>query len=625
MKTEELPRLLIIDDLLGWSPEDRREACEDLSLLDEGDPGERGSERCLARATFHPGVVRRGDRIVTDDDAVLDLVAGGWDGSQVDRWALILLDLQFDVGKIAGGDVHPDRNWPTETSVPEHGLRLLEAMARRWPTTAPPGHTALPVVTLSRRPRGELEAGLNALGNRGYIERGAAAPTQQRAELAKLLYFEALIPDGDLPVMGDDGQPARMRREPRILGRSFALLEALRSARKAASTRGPCLIVGEPGVGKEQFARYVHDLSDRGKREFVPVNCAAIPDELIESELFGHTRGAFTGADSAKPGFFVAANEGSIFLDEIGDMPGAAQAKVLRVLQEGRVRPLGSHNESPVDVRIIAATNRELSGRTGSRDDLLGRLGGVEHALRVPPLRAREDDASVLFRIFLEQETEAIQGVPKEIAEDAYAQLARREWRGNNVRELQNLARSVASECARSAAIVASNIPLGGDEAELGAAGSQAREPGVAGRQEAARGNRWGTAESEVGRRERDTTAAVAPTELPTGLKAYIARGSQVAVPRSREGRWDQLNLVKRAYGNIVARLLSTALQETLGTDGNIRPTTAIRELCGERQMNATAAASELLRLARFFPDICDSADDHIAAALEWAKKRRRP
>jgi len=208
---------------------------------------------------------------------------------------------------------------------------------------------------------------------------------------------------------------------------------------RAAPTPATVLITGESGTGKELVARAIHRQSPRKNGALVQVNCAAIPDELIESELFGHEKGSFTGAVRRQTGKFVSAHGGTIFLDEVGDMSPRTQAKVLRVLQSGEVEPVGAEKTVQVDVRVVAATNRDLEAeiRAGRfREDLCYRLNVVP--LRTPPLRERLEDVPVLVDWFVRRYTQADNYRPKRFTAEAMAQLQAMPWRGN-VRELKNL------------------------------------------------------------------------------------------------------------------------------------------------------------------------------------------
>ena len=212
---------------------------------------------------------------------------------------------------------------------------------------------------------------------------------------------------------------------------------------RVAPSHVSVLIQGETGTGKELVARALHDQGARKSKPFLAENCAAVPANLLESELFGHTRGSFTGAIADRAGHFVAADGGTVFLDEIGDMPLAMQSKLLRVLQEGEVRPVGSNKTSKVDVRILAATNKDLSAMVAARtfrEDLYFRLNVV--TLRLPPLRERPGDIPHLARAFAARMEHEI-GRPIRLTQAALDALSRWSWPGN-VRELENSIRRAA-------------------------------------------------------------------------------------------------------------------------------------------------------------------------------------
>ena len=225
--------------------------------------------------------------------------------------------------------------------------------------------------------------------------------------------------------------------EGRPSGKSRAMTEVLRLAETVAPTDSTILVTGESGSGKEVLARYIHALSDRSEAPFVSINCGALPESLLESELFGHVKGSFTGAVKDKDGLFVAAEGGTFFLDEIGEMSPATQVKLLRALQEREVIPVGSTQPVQVDVRIIAATNRDLEEeirRGHFRTDLFYRLNVI--ALVVPPLRDRKEDIPLLTDLFLERLTPK-DGTPLNLAEESMELLMKYDWPGN-VRELEN-------------------------------------------------------------------------------------------------------------------------------------------------------------------------------------------
>jgi DNA-binding NtrC family response regulator len=218
-----------------------------------------------------------------------------------------------------------------------------------------------------------------------------------------------------------------------VMQRLFGLLERL------AATNGTVLIHGESGTGKELVARALHYNGARRRHPFVPISCAAMPEGLLESELFGHTRGAFTGADTARRGLFLEAARGTLFLDEIGEMPLGMQAKLLRVLEQRQIRPVGSDREVAVDVRVIAATNHDLAHavRQGTfREDVYYRLHVM--VVQLPPLRAHRDDIALLAETFLQRHTAANHLEPRHLTPHALHCLEQYDWPGN-VRELSHV------------------------------------------------------------------------------------------------------------------------------------------------------------------------------------------
>jgi two-component system response regulator PilR (NtrC family)/two-component system response regulator HydG len=257
-------------------------------------------------------------------------------------------------------------------------------------------------------------------------------------------------------------EQARLRRElpsapTRIIGASKPMRELFEQIARVARTSGAVVITGESGTGKELVARAIHDASGRSGA-FVPVNCAAIPAELIESEFFGHTGGAFTGAKGARPGLFETADGGTIFLDEISELPLTMQPKLLRVLQEGATRRIGSDSERQVKVRVVAATNRDLESEVQAgkfREDLYWRLNVIQ--LSLPPLRKRPFDIPLLIEHFIARFAETSDAPPIEVSAEALAILMAYAWPGN-VRELENvIERAVAM--MNGAALMPDDLP----------------------------------------------------------------------------------------------------------------------------------------------------------------------
>ncbi len=240
----------------------------------------------------------------------------------------------------------------------------------------------------------------------------------------------------------------RLDDDPALIGGSRALAALRESIARLAAIPSPVLIVGESGSGKELVARALHRQSERARGPFLAVNCAALPDTLVESELFGHEKGAFTGAERARPGAFEAASGGTLLLDEVGDLPGAAQAKLLRVLEEQSVRRIGSTRPIRIDTRVVAATNRDLEREVAAgrfREDLLFRLN--VHVARVPPLRERLSDLPALAEHFLARTCERFRVRAKRLSPAAHEALKRHDWKRNNVRELRNAVERMVIAC----------------------------------------------------------------------------------------------------------------------------------------------------------------------------------
>jgi transcriptional regulator with GAF, ATPase, and Fis domain len=247
----------------------------------------------------------------------------------------------------------------------------------------------------------------------------------------------------------EDEVLAEARREIGIVGDDPGFLEALQQASIYAQYDEHVLLLGETGTGKEQFARLIHSLSGRAAKALIPVNCSSIPENLVESQLFGHRRGSFTGAASNQDGKFKAADGGVIFLDELGDLPLNAQAKLLRTLDQGEIEPVGATNPIRVNVKIVAATNRDLAAMITDdnfRLDLFQRFSSI---IRIPPLRQRRSDIPKLA-LYLLQTWNARYQRQRQLAPDALEELTRHTWPGN-IRELRNVIQQSAMLTSRKA------------------------------------------------------------------------------------------------------------------------------------------------------------------------------
>jgi len=311
------------------------------------------------------------------------------------------------------------------------GLSVLEKARETRP--------GLPVVIMSGH--GSLETVRSAfkLGAFDYLEKPITEKDKLLVAVRNALALRALTEEN-----------ARLRREVQgpapadMIGSGPAMQRLGDVIRRTAPSEGRVLVTGENGTGKELVARAIHDGSRRKAAPFVKLNCAAVPAELIESELFGHERGAFTGAVAARRGRFEQADGGTLFLDEVGDMPPAMQAKVLRVLQENEFERVGGRETLRCDVRVVAATNKDLQAEVAAgrfREDLYYRLAVVP--IHVPPLRERREDVPALAERFLAEACERNGRRPMRLSRDGLAALQSHEWPGN-VRELRNLVERLA-------------------------------------------------------------------------------------------------------------------------------------------------------------------------------------
>jgi DNA-binding NtrC family response regulator len=265
-------------------------------------------------------------------------------------------------------------------------------------------------------------------------------------------------PEDLLTRVSRHARPQSLSPEGRMVGKSFAIASVLKQLRRVAGTKANVLLTGETGTGKEVAAEMIHLNSDRAAQRFVSVNCAAIPEALLESELFGYERGAFTGAQQARPGKLEYAAGGTVFLDEIGDMNLFAQAKILRALESQKIQRLGDHRDRSLDIRVVAATHRDLESLVAKgefRQDLFFRLNVVH--LHVPALRERREDIAPLFRMIVD-ETAAAQGKKVvTVAAETIDRLLEYHWPGN-VRELRNAA-EWAVTFAEGNHLTAANLP----------------------------------------------------------------------------------------------------------------------------------------------------------------------
>jgi len=352
-----------------------------------------------------------------------------------------------------------DLGLPPEPANPEQGLGILAeilAVDRRCKVIIISGQS-------------DKAVALRAVGAGAYDLHAKPVQLEELRLVLKRCFHVALLEREFLEIR------ARLENDAfeGMIGSSPQMQRVFESIRKVATTDAPVLIVGESGTGKEMVAQGVHQRSARRNGPFVPINCGAIPENLLESELFGHEKGAFTGAHAQRKGHVEAADGGTLFLDEVGELPASLQVKLLRFLQEQRFARVGGRGEITVNVRVIAATNADLrkAMTTGAfREDLYYRLAVVEMAL--PPLREREGDIEVIARSFLDRFARENKKPGLSFAADALRAMARHVWPGN-IRELQNrVRRAVIMSDGRR--LTATDLEL--DSAEGGTASTSLKE-----------------------------------------------------------------------------------------------------------------------------------------------------
>ncbi len=388
----------------------------------------RGAGYVSIASTRDPRAVCELHRKNHYDLILLDLVMPGMDGFQV------MEGLK---------EIEKDGYLPVLviTAQPEHKLRALTAGAKDFVSKP------LDLAEVLTRVYNMLEVRLLHLETKRLYEQVLAEQNLQKQ-------LESALQEALVRVAHEADEPLG------IVAKSASMRQILDLARRVAKVDSTVLITGESGSGKERIARLLHDESMRAKGPFIAVNCGAISETLLESELFGHLRGAFTGANHDRPGLFEAAHTGTLLLDEIGEVSPAMQVKLLRVLQEREIRRVGENKNRKVDVRLLAATNRDLTQCVADgtfRQDLYYRINVV--ALRVPPLRERKEDILPLARVLLAEAALRMKRKISGLAPDAADQLMRYEWPGN-VRELENaMERAVALTLPRTNRVELEDLP----------------------------------------------------------------------------------------------------------------------------------------------------------------------
>jgi len=312
----------------------------------------------------------------------------------------------------------------SDIKMPEmSGIEFLEELKKR--------NNTIPVIMITGH--GDIDTAVESL------KKGAFDFIQKPLDLNRLLISVRHALEKEQLVVETKNLKRKINKRYEIIGNSPAIENVKEIIEKVAPTNTRVLITGENGTGKELVAHWLHEKSNRCTNPFIEVNCAAIPSELIESELFGHEKGSFTSAIKQRKGNFELADKGTLFLDEIGDMNLSAQAKMLRALQENKITRVGGEKEIIVDVRVIAATNKNLSQEIENkrfREDLYHRLSVI--IIHVPPLRERIDDIPLLAQHFMNQVAEIENMPPRTFTEEAFDELKKLSWKGN-IRELRNV------------------------------------------------------------------------------------------------------------------------------------------------------------------------------------------
>jgi two-component system response regulator AtoC len=326
------------------------------------------------------------------------------------------------------------------------GLDVLRAFTKKSPST--------PVILITAF--GDVTGAMEAIGHGAYDYVSKPFNIEElRLTVARALERRRLSAEAGTPTLSGDER----NQVAEIEGKSQRMLDVYKLVARVAPSTATVLVVGESGTGKELVARAIHNRSPRAGKPFVPVNCTALSESLLESELFGHARGAFTGAVAAKRGLFETANEGTLFLDEIGDMGPKMQAQILRVLQDGEMRPVGGTEPIRVDVRLVCATNRDLDAEVKAgrfREDLYFRINVV--TVRMPPLRDRAGDIPILVRHFINKIARREGRGEASVSPETLNVLCRHGWPGN-VRELENaIERAVA--VAKGNVVLPSDLPV---------------------------------------------------------------------------------------------------------------------------------------------------------------------
>lgn len=406
--------VLVIDDQFGRDAAERGLLLHKLGFSQAS--GSSGQSSFPIDLSFCGGQTTENGYIVNDYSVIASAISESGAIRDGGKWAAVLLDVQFDSGRVlsnglASGTAGDDR----------FGLEVRSRLISEFPD--------LPVILFSSKGQRDLAGEQTA-----YLSKEGITNKELRKAL---LEYGRLVPEQAKALLG---------MPPEVVVVDDKSLAVFRHAFAVADSRAPILVTGETGTGKEIVARFIHSASSRADKPFEALNVAAIPRDLVESELFGTDKGAFTGANKPTAGRFELANHGTLFLDEIGDMPLDTQAKVLRAIQEKVIRKVGGKADIPVDVRIISATHKDLPSLIAQgvfREDLFARLNGVA-TIVIPPLRERRDDITPLTNYFMRKEMHEEKKKGITLSQEAMDVIRQYDF-PRNVRELENLVKRIIS------------------------------------------------------------------------------------------------------------------------------------------------------------------------------------
>lgn len=431
----KLPQVLIIDDLFGRPGIDRINLCYSYGLVDHNPDAESLGEipDPVANVQFCTSQ-SGGDGVLHNDLSIaLRAVEQGWPFADGSRWALVLLDLRFVSGSLIEGE---PQGRPGDD---EYGLKILCELRVRFPD--------LPVVILSSLDRKEVIEACRNQGAVDFIQRHSGPSGEKpRDVLRQKLHLYGLLED-------DRGV---------ILGRSLSLLKMLAEARRAASGGGNVLLYGESGTGKELLARYIHDNSPRADHSYVIFHPFGVAETLMEDELFGHEKGAFTGAGGMRKGLFEQANGGTLFIDEIGDIPVGLQNRLLRPIESRVVTRQGASEEISVDLKIVLATNKFLEhyAQSGTfKFDLLNRIRA--YTIELPGLQQRLEDIPMIVQGLLQRlchEHDA--RWPRQVDPQVIMKLQAYDWKEGNIRDLRNVLERAVKDTKDSELLLPGDLTL---------------------------------------------------------------------------------------------------------------------------------------------------------------------